>query len=83
MKSTTADLAAPWGQRASRSPTGTHHIEGGIVTIGGPPNMEPAIAYRPTYSFTISGAERKVTEVCAAYLSLLLRMVEQCEADCP
>ena len=42
--------------------------------------MEPAIAYRPTYSFTIGGAERKVTEACTAYLTLLQQMVAQCEA---
>jgi hypothetical protein len=71
------------GQEGVPLPIGTHHIEGGIITISGPPGMEPAIAYRPTYSFTIGGAERKVTEACAAYLTLLQRMVTQCEADRP
>jgi hypothetical protein len=52
------------GQEGVPLPIGTHHIEGSIITISGPPGMEPAIAYRPTYSFTIGGAERKVTEAC-------------------
>jgi hypothetical protein len=71
------------GQEGVPFPIGTHHVDGGIVTISGPPGMEPSVAYRPTYSFTIDRAERKVTEACAAYLALLQRMVAQCEADHP
>jgi hypothetical protein len=33
------------------------------IIIGGSPGMAPAVAYRPTYSFTIDGADRKVTGV--------------------
>ena len=56
-------------------PIGTHLIDGSIVTIGGPPGMEPAVAYRPIYNFTIGQTERRVTEACTAYLALLKRMV--------
>jgi hypothetical protein len=35
------------------------------------------------YNFTIDGAERKATEACAAYLTLLQRMVVQFEIDHP
>jgi len=71
------------GQEGVPFAIGTHHVDGGSVTISGPPGMEPAVAYRPTYSFTIGRAERKVTKACAAYLALLQRMVAQCEADHP
>ena len=63
------------GQEGVSFPIGTHQVDGGMVTISGPPDMEPAVAYRPTYSFVIGGTERKVTEACAAYLALLQRMV--------
>jgi hypothetical protein len=45
--------------------------------------MEPAVAYRPTYSFTIGGTERKVTDACTAYLALLQRMVDDFAAANP
>jgi hypothetical protein len=70
-------------QEGVEFPIGTHHIDGGIVTISGPPGMEPAVGCRPTYSFTIDGAERKVTEACAAHVALLQRMVAKFEADHP
>jgi hypothetical protein len=63
------------GQEGISLPIGTHYLNGGMVIISGPPGMEPAVAYRPTYSFTIGGIERRVTEACAAYLTLLQRMV--------
>jgi hypothetical protein len=45
--------------------------------------MEPVVAYKPTYSFTIGGTERKVTEACAAYLELLQRMAADFAAANP
>jgi hypothetical protein len=65
---------------------GTHHIDGGILTIGGIPTPlsgveSAAVAYRPTYSFTIDGTDRNVTEVCATHLALLRRMAAEFEAD--
>lgn len=63
------------GQEGIPLAIGTHHIDGGVVMIGGPPGMEAAIAHRPTYSFTIGGIERKVTEACSAYFALLQRLV--------
>jgi hypothetical protein len=71
------------GQEGVPLPIGEHRIGGSIFTITGPPDMEPSVVYRPTYSFTTGGAERKVTEACAAYLALLQRMVAQCETDRP
>jgi hypothetical protein len=71
------------GQEGVKFGIGTHHVDGGIVTIAGPPGMEPAVAYRPTYSFTIDGTDRKVTDACAAHLALLQRMVAEFEAAHP
>jgi len=41
------------------------------------------VIHKPTYYFTIDGAERRATEACTAYLALLQRMVAQYEADHP
>jgi len=54
-----------------------------IMSSDGIPRMAPAVVYKPTYNFTIDGAERKATEACATYLSLLQKMVAQFEADHP
>jgi hypothetical protein len=35
------------GQEGVPFPIGTHHVDGGMVTISGPPGMDPAVAYRP------------------------------------
>jgi hypothetical protein len=64
-------------------PMGTSHRDGGTVLISGAPGMPPPVAYKPTYSFTIDGAERKATEACTEYLTLLQRMVAKFEADHP
>ena len=45
--------------------------------------MPPAVAYRDTFSFTINGVDRKVTEACGAYLALLQRMVAEFAAADP
>jgi hypothetical protein len=58
-------------------------LDGGIMTISGPPGMPPTVGDKRTYNFTIDGAERKATEACAAYLALLQRMVGQFEAHHP
>jgi hypothetical protein len=57
----------------------------GMIQISGPPDMPSATLYRPTYtySFSIGGTDRKVTEACRDYLALLHRMVEQFGADHP
>jgi hypothetical protein len=62
---------------------GTHHIEGATIMIAGPPDMPPAVTYKPTYNFTIDGVERKVIEACAAYLASLQRLLAEFEADHP
>jgi DNA invertase Pin-like site-specific DNA recombinase len=62
---------------------GTHHVDGGIITIGGPPGMPPTVVDKRTYNFTTDGAVRKATEACADYLALLQQMVARFEADHP
>lgn len=64
---------------------GEHRLPGGggMISISGPPTMPPAVLYRPTYSFTIDGANCKATEACREYLALLRRMVSQFETDHP
>ena len=63
-------------QEGVKFPIGTHHVEGGTIDVGGPPGMEPAVILKPTYNFTIVGAERNAIEACASYLALLQRMVD-------
>jgi hypothetical protein len=73
------------GQEGVEFGIGEHRLPRGqgMIQIGGPPGMPPATLYRPTYSFTIDGTDRKAIEACRAYLALLHRMVEQFEADHP
>jgi hypothetical protein len=44
---------------------------------------DPAVIRKPSYSFTIEGAERIATEACEEYLELLERMVAEFKADYP
>ena len=67
------------GQEGVAFGIGTHHTPDGTIIIGG----HPFTAYGPSYSFTIDGVDRKVTEACGAYLALLERMVAQFQADLP
>jgi hypothetical protein len=64
---------------------GEHRLPGGggMMTIGGPPGMPPAVLCRPAYSFKIDGVDRKATEACATYLGLLRRMVAEFAAAHP
>jgi hypothetical protein len=71
------------GQEGVKFGVGEHRIDGGLLIIGGPPGMEPDVAYRPAYEFTIDGTDRKVTEACAAHLALLRRMVAEFQAAHP
>ncbi len=71
------------GREGVPLPLGNSLIDGGTVFVSGPPGMEPPVTYRPTYTFSIDGAERKVTEACTANLRLLQRMVVQFETDRP
>ena|ERR1700719_909290 len=65
------------GQEGIEFGIGTHHTTDGTIIVGGHPITE----YGPSYSFTIDGADRKVTEACGAYLALLQRMVAEFQAD--
>jgi hypothetical protein len=76
------------GEEGVRFGIGTHDVDGGTLTIGGIPRtlsgIDPAaVLYRPTYSFTIDGTDRKVTEVCGTHLALLQQMVAEFEAAHP
>jgi hypothetical protein len=60
------------GQEGVEFGIGIHHTPG-----------HPITAYRPSYSFTIDGVDRKVTEACGACLALLQQMVAEFQADVP
>jgi hypothetical protein len=47
------------------------------------PGAGPNLVYRPTYSFTIDGTERRATKACIHYLALLQRMVDDFAAANP
>jgi hypothetical protein len=65
----------------------TYSDESGTLTVLAPPraltgNVGPdAVIMKPSYHFTIDGAERKATDACAEYLSLLTRMVQELKAE--
>jgi hypothetical protein len=66
------------GQEGVGFGIGTRPVDGGTITVGGIPaplsGEKPAvILYRATYSFSIDGIDRKVTEASAEYLALLRR----------
>jgi hypothetical protein len=67
-------------QEGVEFPTGAHQVDSGVLEIFGPPGMPPAVVYRPTYNFTIDGADHKATQACASYLKLLRKLVSQFEA---
>ena len=46
-------------------------------------SSSPNLIFRPSYSFTIDGADCEATEACRKYLALLQRMVAEFEADHP
>lgn len=75
------------GQEGIDLPIGEHRIDGGILSIRGPPvplgTQSRAAVYKPTYSFIFHGTEWNATEACAAYLALLEKRVAQFEADSP
>jgi hypothetical protein len=71
------------GQEGVEFGIGTHRTTEGTITIDSPPGMPPSIAYRPTYSFTIDGVDRKVAEACGAYLALRQRMIAEFKAVFP
>jgi hypothetical protein len=62
---------------------GTHHVDGGMIAISGPPGMPHAVVDKRTFNFTIDGAVCKAAEACADYIALLQRMVARFEADHP
>ncbi len=55
----------------------------GVLTIFSPPGTPPAAIVKPAYYFTIGGANKKVTEACTEYLTLLDRMVADFKAAHP
>ena len=71
------------GQEGIECGIGEHRLPGGLFSVFGPPGMPPVVIPKPTYNFTIDGAERRATEVCGEYLALLRRMVAEFEAARP
>lgn len=67
----------PW-----KSAVGSIIDKSGMHYSSGPPEAT-AFIEKPTYSFTIDGVDRKATDVCAEYLGLLDRMVEEFKRDHP
>jgi hypothetical protein len=69
------------GQEGVPLPSGMYRTpHDGIFVSDNLPGAGPNLIYRPTYSFTIDGTDRKATEACAAYLALLRRMLTDFEA---
>jgi hypothetical protein len=64
--------------------SGTHKLASGTFYVMGSPQLAPsAVIKTPAYYFTIAGTERKATDVCAEYLTLLERMVDRFKAEHP
>jgi hypothetical protein len=73
------------GQEGVKFGIGEHQLpDGSTLRVSGIPKVlsgiDPAVvAYKPTYSYTIDGTERKVTEACIEHLGLLRQMVTEFE----
>ena len=61
----------------------TYSDNSGVLTVFAPPGTSPGAIVKPAYYFTIGGANKKVTEACAEYLTLLDRMVADFKAAHP
>jgi hypothetical protein len=67
---------------------GSHRDESGTLEVFGIPTPLGgsglrATIYKPSYTFTIDGNERKATEVCSEYLALLEQMIAAFKTDNP
>ena len=62
---------------------GIYSDKSGTLTISAPPGAESALIHKPAYSFTIDGADRKVTNMCAACVAALDRMLQDFKAAHP
>src|SRR5262245_22953050 len=60
-----------------------HSDPSGTLYVIAPPGTPAAVIHVPEYKFNIAGTERKATEVCDEYLSLLNRMLMKFKADNP
>ena len=74
-RSATAEVSAITGN--------VYSDNSGVLTIFAPPGTSPAAIVKPAYHFMIGGANRKVTEACTEYLTLLDRMVADFKAAHP
>ena len=61
----------------------TYSDNSGVLTVFAPPETPPATIGKPAYYFTINGANKRVTEACTEYLTLLDRMVADFKAAHP
>jgi hypothetical protein len=72
------------GEEGVPLPSGIYRTpHDGIFGSDDLPTAGPNLVFRPTYSFTINGTDRKVTDACRAYLALLQRMMADFEAANP
>jgi hypothetical protein len=67
------------GQESVKLGAGEHRFPDGTVTIMGMPGTG-AVIHKPTYNYTIDGAEKKVTDACSEYVGLLRKLVTEFEA---
>ena len=61
----------------------TYSDDSGVLTVFAPPGTSPGAIVKPAYYFTIGGANKKVTEACAEYLTLLDQMIADFKAAHP
>jgi hypothetical protein len=71
------------GREGVPLPSGMYRTAHDGIFVSDDLPLGPNLVYRPTYSFTIDGAERRATEASREYLALLHRMVARFEADHP
>jgi hypothetical protein len=67
------------GQERVKLDAGEHRFPDGTFTVMGMPGTG-AVIHKPTYKYTIDGAEKKVTDACSEYVGLLRKLVTEFEA---
>jgi hypothetical protein len=70
------------GEQGRKLGIGDHRLsDGSLLSISGPPGMEPVELKRPAYSYTIDDEVRPVADVGREYFALLNRLVSDFEAE--
>jgi hypothetical protein len=70
-------------QQTSIPVFGTYSDPSGTAIVSAPPGTPPAKIIKPVYVYTIDGDERRATEACADFLTLLERMAGEFRAAHP